>query len=63
MSPNLIDLKTPTASTIPTQKASINHSVFDALPDSGYVRESQLVLKWTPNLRQQFKWDTVERNG
>ena len=20
-------------------------------------------LKWTPNLRQQFKWDTVERNG
>ncbi len=43
MSPNLIDLKTPTASTIPTQKASINHSVFDALPDSGYVRESQLV--------------------
>ena len=20
-------------------------------------------LKWTPNLRQRFKWDTVQRNG
>jgi len=20
-------------------------------------------LKWTPNLRQVFKWDTVQRNG
>ena len=20
-------------------------------------------LKWTPDLRQQFKWDTVTRNG
>jgi hypothetical protein len=20
-------------------------------------------VKWTPNLRQQFKWDTVQRNG
>ena len=43
MSPNLAKLKTSNASTIPTLKASINHSVFDALPDSGYVRESQLV--------------------
>ena len=31
------------ASSIPTINATLNHSVFDALPDSGYVRESQLV--------------------
>lgn len=35
--------KTPIASSIPAQKATIHQSVFDALPDSGYVRESQLV--------------------
>lgn len=35
--------KTPIASSIPAQKSSINHSVFDALPDSAYIRESQLV--------------------
>ena len=22
-----------------------------------------VTLKWTPDLRQQFKWDTVTRNG
>lgn len=27
----------------PAQKATINHSVFDALPDSAFIRESQLV--------------------
>ena len=43
MSPKLTNLKTPNASTIPTRKGSIHYSVFDALPDSGYVRESQLV--------------------
>ena len=36
-------LKTPTASSIPAQKASIHQSVFDALPDSAFIRESQLV--------------------
>ena len=30
-------------SRIPAQKATIHHSVFDALPDSAYIRESQLV--------------------
>ena len=35
--------KTPIASSIPAQKATIHQSVFDALPDSGYVREAQLV--------------------
>lgn len=35
--------KTPIASSISAQKASINHSVFDALPDSAFIRESQLV--------------------
>lgn len=35
--------KTPIASSIPAQKATINHSVFDALPDSAFIRESQLV--------------------
>ena len=35
--------KTPIASSIPAQKATIHQSVFDALPDSAYIRESQLV--------------------
>ncbi|UUZ68267.1 AlpA family phage regulatory protein [Polaromonas sp. P2-4] len=35
--------KTPVACSIPAQKASIHQSVFDALPDSAYIRESQLV--------------------
>ncbi len=34
---------TPVASSIPAQKAIINQSVFDALPDSAFIRESQLV--------------------
>ena len=34
---------TPIASSIPAQKAFIHQSVFDALPDSALVRESQLV--------------------
>ena len=34
---------TPVASVIPTAKATIHQSVFDALPDTGFVRESQLV--------------------
>ena len=35
--------KTPIASSIPAQKATIHQSVFDALPNSGYVRQAQLV--------------------
>ena len=35
--------KTPIASKIPAQKAAIHQSVFDALPDSAFIRESQLV--------------------
>lgn len=35
--------KTPVASSIPAVKASIRTSVFDALPDSAFIRESQLV--------------------
>ena len=35
--------KTPVAPSIPAIKAPINHSVFDALPDSAFIRESQLV--------------------
>ena len=35
--------KTPIASSIQAQKGTIHHSVFDALPDSAYIRESQLV--------------------
>jgi predicted DNA-binding transcriptional regulator AlpA len=34
---------TPIASSIPAQKTTIHQSVFDALPDSAFVRESQLV--------------------
>ena len=35
--------KTPIASSIPAQKATVHQSVWDALPDSAYVREAQLV--------------------
>lgn len=35
--------RTPIASSIPASKAPIHTSVFDALPDSAYIRESQLV--------------------
>ena len=40
--------KAPTARTAlpsnnPAQKATINHSVFEALPDSAFIRESQMV--------------------
>lgn len=35
--------KTPFASGIPAAKASIHTSVFDALPNSAFIRESQLV--------------------
>lgn len=35
--------KMPTAPAIPAVKATIQHSVFDAMPDGGYVREAQLV--------------------
>lgn len=34
---------TPTASSTPAVKATIHTSVFDALPDSAFIRESQLV--------------------
>ena len=43
MSQKITAHKTPTASSIPAQKATIHQSVFDALPDSAYIRESQLV--------------------
>ena len=57
MSHQPISLKTPTASSIPaikatihqstaaktTQKIVIRQSVFDALPDSAFIREAQLV--------------------
>jgi prophage regulatory protein len=35
--------KTPVASSIPAHKATIHQSVFDALPDSAFIREAQLV--------------------
>jgi len=34
---------TPVAFSIPALKATIHQSVFDALPDSAFIRESQLV--------------------
>ena len=36
-------LRTPIASSISAQKATIHQSVFDALPDSAFIREAQLV--------------------
>jgi prophage regulatory protein len=35
--------RTPIATCITAVKTSITHSVFDALPDSAFIRESQLV--------------------
>ena len=43
MSNKITAPKTPVASSITAQKATIHQSVFDALPDSAYIRESQLV--------------------
>ena len=43
MSSKTTNSKTPIAASIQAQKATIRHSVFDALPDSAYIRESQLV--------------------
>jgi predicted DNA-binding transcriptional regulator AlpA len=35
--------KTPIASSIPAEKTTIHQSTFDALPDSAFIREAQLV--------------------
>ena len=43
MSHQPTNLKTPIALSIPAQKATIYQSVFDALPDSAFIREAQLV--------------------
>lgn len=43
MSPSPPTQTTHTASSVPAQKSAISHAIFDALSDSGYVRESQLV--------------------
>ena len=41
MPPKITSPKTPIAAIIPA--ATIHHSVFDALPNSAFIRESQLV--------------------
>ena len=43
MSLKITKLQTQISSGIPPQRTSINHSVFDSLPDSAFIRESQLV--------------------
>ena len=43
MSPKITPVHTPAASSIPAAKPSIYQSVFDALPDGAFIRESQLV--------------------
>ena len=43
MSSKPTSIKTPVAATRPPAKAIIHNSVFDALPDSAFIRESQLV--------------------
>jgi prophage regulatory protein len=35
--------KTPVSSSIPAVKTTTHQSIFDALPDSAFIRESQLV--------------------
>lgn len=46
MSSKLIAPKTPIGSSPPAQKTTIHQSIFDALPDSAYVREAQLVQSY-----------------
>ena len=43
MSSKPVTPKTPVAPSISAQKATIHQSVFDALPDSAFIREAQLV--------------------
>jgi predicted DNA-binding transcriptional regulator AlpA len=43
VSHKIIPLKAQVVSSLPAAKASITYSVFDALPDSAFIRESQLV--------------------
>ena len=43
MSHKLTAPKTPDASSITAVRSTIHQSVFDALPDSAWLRESQLV--------------------
>jgi predicted DNA-binding transcriptional regulator AlpA len=43
MSPKITSIKAAIASNIPAQQPIIHQSVFDAYPDSAFVRESQLV--------------------
>ncbi len=43
MSQNPRASRTPTESSSPAVKATIHQSIFDALPDSAFIRESQLV--------------------
>lgn len=44
MSPKITPIKTPIASSITAAKATIHTSVFDALPNSAFIRASRLVL-------------------
>lgn len=43
MSPRITPIKTLITASIPAVKATIHTSVFDALPDSAFIREAQLV--------------------
>lgn len=43
MSPRIRPFQQPTTPQPTAPKASIHPSVFDAMPDSGFVREAQLV--------------------
>ena len=43
MSPKITTPKTPIASSIPAQRATIHPSTFDAMPDGAYIREAGLV--------------------
>ena len=43
MAHTITPIQTPAASSTPAVKTPANQSVFDALPDSAYIREAQLV--------------------
>ena len=52
------DEKEPIKYVLATFAKHLEMELNQALADLKAAR-----LKWTPDLRQQFKWDTVTRNG
>ena len=58
---NITSLKSLSLKQLNSQFLSKNTQVVEDLLQRH--RSTHWNLKWTPDLRQQFKWDTVTRNG